>query len=201
MIAFVRGSVERVGADSVVVDVGGVGLTVQCPTPTAAALTEGEHVHLETSLVVREDSWSLFGFEDLDSREVFDILLGISGIGPRTAATVLSVHTPDSLRRAVAAEDKGALVKVPGIGPKGAARMLLELKDKIGAPAPAAAPVARASTDARGTVVAGLVGLGWSAKEAEAAVDDVLAERESATVSPAEVPEVMRSALKRMARA
>lgn len=201
MIAFVRGSVARVGTDSVVIDVGGVGLTVQCPTPTAASLAEGEHVQLETSMVVREDAWSLFGFEDRDSREVFDILLGISGIGPRTAATVLSVHSPDSLRRAVLNEDKAALVKVPGIGPKGAARMLLELKDKLGAPNPAAAVVTSSPADARGTVVSGLMGLGWSAKEAEAAVDGVLEERGATVVAAAEVPEVMRSALKRMARA
>ena len=119
--------------DGAVVEVGGVGLSVQCTPATLAALRIGEQAHLPTSLVVREDSLTLYGFADEDERVVFELLQTASGVGPRLAQAMLAVHGPDTLRRAVASEDLAALTQVPGIGRKGAQRIVLELKDRLGA--------------------------------------------------------------------
>ncbi len=133
MIAFVAGRVAALAPDGAVVEVGGVGLTVQCTPATIAALRIGEPAHLPTSLVVREDSLTLYGFADEDERVVFELLQTASGVGPRLAQAMLAVHGPDTLRRAVATEDLAALTQVPGIGRKGAQRIVLELKDRLGA--------------------------------------------------------------------
>ena len=134
MIAFVAGRVAGIGPDGAVIEVGGVGLHVQCTSVTLAGLRLGEQAHLPTSLLVREDSLTLYGFADDDERQVFDLLLSVSGIGPRIAQAMLTVHDPEALRRAVATEDLTALMKVPGIGRKGAQRLVLELKDRLGPP-------------------------------------------------------------------
>lgn len=181
MIAFVRGRIALAGPDTAVVEVGGVGIEVVCGPGTLAGLRLGEEATLATSLVVREDSLTLYGFADADERAVFEVLQTVSGVGPRLAQAALAVHSPDALRRAVATEDLVALTKVPGIGRKGAQRMVLELKDRLG-PATGAdhateldAPPAR-STGWADQVHAGLLALGWSAREADAAVAEVTPE-------------------------
>ena len=202
MIASVRGTVLAVRLDSAVVEVGGVGMLVQATPATLAQLRTGEAVTLHTSLVVREDSLTLFGFADDDEREVFETVQTVSGVGPRLALAMLAVHTPDGLRRAVGDEDLKALERVPGIGRKGAQRIVLELKDRLGAPAPvagaagnAAAAVTPGATDHRHQVVEALVGLGWNPKVADEAVAGVLAESE-APVAAEDVPAVLRAALR-----
>ncbi len=149
---------------------------------TLASLQPGEPARVATSLVVREDSLTLFGFGTDDERNVFELLQTASGIGPRLALAMLAVHSPDALRRAVAAEDVKALTMVPGVGNKGAQRIILELKDRLGAPGDlagngdAAVPARRAEPSWRDQVQSGLVNLGWSPRDADAAVDAVEAD-------------------------
>ncbi|MDP2014409.1 MAG: Holliday junction branch migration protein RuvA, partial [Actinomycetota bacterium] len=132
MIAFVRGVVQAVSLDSVVIDLGGVGLSATCTSTTALSLRVGDRAELLTSLVVREDGWTLYAFTDAAERSVFEQVQTVTGIGPRIALAVLGTLSPDELRRAIAHDDLNALVKVPGIGRKGAQRLVLELKDKLG---------------------------------------------------------------------
>ncbi|MBA9005108.1 Holliday junction branch migration protein RuvA [Thermomonospora cellulosilytica] len=202
MIAFVRGRVAAAGPDGAVVDVGGVGLALQCTPATLAGLQVGEEAEVPTSLVVREDSLTLFGFADDDERATFELLQTASGVGPRLALAMLAVHSPNALRRAVATEDVGALTKVPGIGKKGAQRIVLELKDRLGAPVAGdgeTAPRGRLAADPwRGQVATGLINLGWSAKDAEAAVEAVAADLDGEQVPP--VADLLKSALKKLAK-
>jgi Holliday junction DNA helicase RuvA len=176
MIAFVRGPVAAVTLASAVVEVGGIGLEVMCTPGTLASLRSGREATLPTSMVVREDSLTLFGFLDEDEKGCFELLQTASGVGPKLAQAMLAVLSPDDLRTAVAGEDVKTLTRVPGIGQKGAQRIILELRDRLGAPVGTGgrAPAPAAPTEAwRGQVHQGLVGLGWSAKEAENAVDGV----------------------------
>ncbi len=169
MIASVSGRVTSLAPDAAVVDVGGVGLLVHCTPRTLAGLRAGETASLATALVVREDSLTLFGFASADERALFELLQTATGVGPRLAQAVLAVHAPDVVRRAVASEDLTALTQVPGIGRKGAQRIVLELKDRLGPAVPAgSAPGAPAS--ARGQVREALVGLGYPGREADEAV-------------------------------
>ena len=200
MIAFVQGRVASVALDSAVVDVGGVGLQVLCTPATLATLRNGEHARLPTSMVVREDSLTLFGFADDDERALFELLQTASGVGPKLAQAMLAVHGPDELRIAVASDDLVALTKVPGIGRKGAQRIVLELKDRIGPPVGVHHPAAAApsATDAwRDQVQQGLIGLGWSAKESEKAVEAVAPE---AGDTP-DVGALLRAALRTLSKA
>ncbi|WP_426592082.1 Holliday junction branch migration protein RuvA [Cellulomonas sp. McL0617] len=197
MIASVHGTVQAVRLDAAVVEVGGVGLLVHATPATLAGLRVGSSARLATSLLVREDALTLFGFADTDEREVFEIVQTVSGVGPRLALAMLAVHTPDGLRRAVLDEDVKALQRVPGIGLKGAQRIILELKDRIGVPvavpsATAARPVAG---DRRDMVVEALVGLGWTARAAGDAVSTVL-EGSEGPVGEDEVAGVLRAALR-----
>ncbi|WP_420114704.1 Holliday junction branch migration protein RuvA [Pseudactinotalea sp.] len=193
MIAHVRGTVEHIGLDSAVIDVGGVGHLVHATPGTLATLRHGATVTLPTSLVVREESMTLFGFSEADERDVFETLQTVSGVGPRLALAMLAVHTPDGLRQAVANEDHKALVKVPGIGDKGAKRIVLELGDKLG-PALAAIPESGGASAPgnRSDVIAALTGHGWALKQAEAATDEVL---EAGSVDASDTGAVLRSAL------
>ena len=205
MIASVRGRVLGVRLDSAVVEVGGVGLLLQATPATLAGLRPGQEAELATSLVVREDALTLYGFADADEREVFEVVQTVSGIGPRLALAMLAVHTPDGLRAAVAGQDLNALTKVPGIGRKGAQRIVLELTDRLGPPAgdlPAGAATVTALPGPawRDQVAEALVGLGWSAKQAAEAVDAVAAEGEDGD-RPADVPAVLRRALRHLGRA
>ena len=204
MIASVRGSVLHVGLDRVVVEVGGVGMLVHTTPGTAASVRRGQEAALSTTLVVREDSLTLYGFAGDDERDMFEQVQTVSGVGPRLALAMLSVMPPDRLRAAISGSDIGALTKVPGIGKKGAERMVLELRDKIGAPtgAPgAAAPVAPAASLWREQVSEALVGLGWSAKQADDAVNRVAdgagAQGDGGTPN---VSEMLRAALRELGR-
>ena len=175
MIASVRGEVAAVGPDGAVIEVGGGGISVQCAPGTLAGLRVGSTARLATSLVVREDSLTLYGFASEDERSLFELLQTASGVGPRLAQAVLAVHHPDAVRPAVATADITSLTRVPGIGKKGAERLILELKDRIGVNGDDAAPatVAAAEPAWRSQVRQGLINLGWSAKEAEDATSAV----------------------------
>ncbi|HTW04135.1 MAG TPA: Holliday junction branch migration protein RuvA [Streptosporangiaceae bacterium] len=181
MIAHLDGTVSSVAPDGAVIDVGGVGLLVQCTPGTLAGLRAGERARVATSLVVREDALTLYGFAGDDERNTFELLQTASGVGPRLALAMLAVFSPDALRRAVAAEDLAALTTVPGIGRKGAQRIVLELAGRLGSPADgagagvlgAAGGGVAAGTRAapwREQVRAGLVSLGWQAREADQAI-------------------------------
>jgi Holliday junction DNA helicase RuvA len=199
VIASVEGTVASLTADGVVVRVGGVGLAVHTTAGTRARLRVGEPAALATSLVVREDSLTLYGFGDDDERALFELLQTASGVGPRLAQAVLTVHTPDAVRRALATEDLAALCLVPGIGRKGAQRLVLELKDKAqlaGAMAPSAPGGAPGWRD---TLSQALVGLGWTAPQADEVVTALAAEHPDA--SDADVPALLRTALARLGRA
>jgi Holliday junction DNA helicase RuvA len=197
VIAFVRGRVDSVGLTSVVVEVGGIGLEVQCTPDTIAGLRPGREATVPTSMVVREESLTLFGFADEDEKQLFELVQTASGVGPKLAQAMLAVHKPEALRRAIAGEDVKTLTAVPGIGHKGAQRIILELKDRIGPvggvatsgePAPASAWEAQ--------VHAGLVGLGWSTREAEGAVAAVA---DDAGDQP-DVAVLLRAALRTLSR-
>jgi Holliday junction DNA helicase RuvA len=178
MIAHVDGTVSSVAPDGAVIDVGGVGLLVQCTPGTLAGLRTGERARVATSLVVREDALTLYGFAAEDERNTFELLQTASGVGPRLALAMLAVFSPDALRRAVATEDLAALTTVPGIGRKGAQRIVLELAGRLGSPGdspasgpagPGPGPGGRAASW-RDQVRAGLVSLGWQAREADQAI-------------------------------
>lgn len=200
MIAFVSGQVAALAPDAAVIEVGGVGLAVQCAPGTLAGLRLGTPARLATSLVVREDSLTLYGFADDDERQVFELLQTVSGVGPRLAQTMLAVHAPDALRAAVAAGDEKALTAVPGIGKKGAQRLLLELKDRLGAPVgTGAAPVVAAGPAAwNDQLHAALLGLGYAAREADEAVAAVTPQAEAA--AEPNVGALLRSALQSLNR-
>ena len=182
MISFLRGTVHATGADRVIVDIGPLGIEAACTPATALSLRVGDHVELVTSLVIREDAWTVYGFADRDERDVFEIVQTVSGIGPRIALALLATLSPDEIRTAVATEDLGRLVKVPGIGRKGAGRLVLELKDRLGPAAPTSGGAAVAASGGWAeAVAAGLISLGWSAKEAEQVVQSIAPEAEALT--------------------
>jgi Holliday junction DNA helicase RuvA len=197
VIASVRGPVLDIELDHAVVEVGGVGLAVHATPATLARLRRGEPARLTTALIVREDSLTLYGFAERDERELFDLLLTVSGVGPRIALATLAVLDPDTVRRALADGDLATLTRVPGIGRKGAERLVVELRDKVTAPAPAPAGAPAAPTGGgRDHVVEALVGLGFAAKPAEQAVEAVLADSGDAADSSA----LLRAALTRLGR-
>ena len=202
MIAFVRGSVVSASTDHVVIDIGSVGIEAICTPATALSLRTGDHIELLTSVIVREDGWTVYGFLDADEKHTFEQVQTVTGVGPRIALGLLSTLSPDELRAAVLREDKATLTKVPGIGPKAAARLVLELKDKLGAPTGGAGsePVALAADGWRATVAAGLISLGWSQKDADAAVAAV--ESQAADLSVDGEPDVaalLKAALRSLA--
>ena len=199
MIAHLDGVVAAVAPEGAVIDVGGVGLLVQCSPGTLAGLRPGERAKVSTSLVVREDALTLYGFGSDDERNTFELLQTASGIGPRLALAMLATFSPDGLRRAVAAADVTALTSVPGVGRKGAQRIVLELAGRLGSPdegvvsgsvpGPAAGPGARAGGSTylgaltwRDQVRTGLVNLGWQARDADQAIATVEPDLMAATV-------------------
>jgi holliday junction DNA helicase RuvA len=204
MISHLRGMVSGVAPDGAVIEVGGVGLAVQCTPATLAALRPGEPARVATCLVVREDSLTLYGFGSDDERNVFELLQTASGVGPRLALAMLAVHSPDALRRAVATEDLAALTMVPGIGKKGAQRIVLELKDRLGAPGDAGTDGVAARPGAapswRDQVQSGLVNLGWTARDAEQAVAAVAADMAAGGTQTEDVATVLRAAMKKLSR-
>ena len=207
MIAFVRGTVAAVGLTSAVVEVGGIGLELQCTPGTLADLRPGGQATLPTSMVVREDSLTLFGFADEDERQMFELVQTASGVGPKLAQAMLAVLSPEAVRRAVASDDVKALTTVPGIGQKGAQRIILELRDRIGAPSAGGSSAAPAPdgpvADWQAPVQAGLVGLGWSAKDADKAVGAVAPEADQHTSADGrpDVARLLRAALRTLSKA
>jgi Holliday junction DNA helicase RuvA len=210
VISHLDGTVAVVAPDGAVIEVGGVGLLVQCTPGTLAGLRPGERARVATSLVVREDALTLYGFADDDERNTFELLQTASGVGPRLALAMLAVFSPDGLRRAIAAEDLSALTTVPGIGRKGAQRIVLELAGRLGDPAagPAGAGAAAAASAAGGSrwrdqVRAGLVNLGWQARDADqaiAAVEPELLETVPPGAAGPDVAAALRAALRVLGR-
>lgn len=201
MIAQLTGTVVAAGGTWLVIDVGGVGLRALCTPATAAAVRLGQAATLHTSLVVREDSLTLYGFTDADERDAFELVQSASGIGPKIAQAVVSVLPPDDLRAAIASENLVALMKVPGIGRKGAQKMVIELKDKVNALGAVTAPAGEAGPAASGwrdQVKSGLESLGWSSRDADAACDRV--EPLLADDPGLGIGELMRAALRSLAR-
>ena len=199
MIASVRGVVAAIAPDSAVIEVGGVGLQVQCAPGTLAGLHTGAEARLATSMVVREDSLTLYGFADDDEKHLFELLQTASGVGPRLAQAVLAVHQPETVRRAIAGGDLATLTRVPGIGKKGAEKLVIELRDRIGA--------VGVATSTTGGVLAGewqdqvrqgVLALGWTASQADQAVAAV-AETVDGEVPP--VPVLLRQAIRLLGRA
>jgi holliday junction DNA helicase RuvA len=219
VISHLDGNVYSVAPDGAVIDIGGVGIAVQCTPATLSALRPGERARVPTTLIVREDALTLYGFADEDERAVFELLQTASGVGPRLALSMLAVHSPDGLRKAVATEDLAALTMVPGIGRKGAQRIVLELAGRLGPPvsggtdgegaawaavtgsAVSPAPPAR-QAGWREQVEAGLVGLGWPSRDAQQAVEAVAPDVMAVTPDgePVNVAVALRAALKKLSR-
>jgi len=181
----VRGEVLDVALDHVVIEATGVGYKLMATPSTLATLRRGSEARLITAMIVREDSMTLYGFPDADARDLFLTLLGVSGVGPKIALATLAVYDAPTLRQALADGDVAALTRVPGIGKRGAERLVLELRDKIG-PVGATATATTVNGHAvRGPVVEALVGLGFAAKQADEAIDKVMANEPEATTSSA----------------
>jgi Holliday junction DNA helicase RuvA len=193
MISSLRGTVAHLGLHSAVLDIHGFGLQVQATPQTLGTLRIGAEAQLATALIVREDSMTLFGFTDAGEREVFETLLGVSGVGPRLALAVLAVHSPEAIRRAASSGDDKAFSKVPGIGPKGARRIVLELADKL---VPQDGP-AQAGTSWHPQVLAAMTGLGWSEKDAAAAIDATAAEAPEVAAG-ADAGQILKLTLRRL---
>ncbi|MBM7461185.1 Holliday junction branch migration protein RuvA [Rhodococcus coprophilus] len=187
MISSVRGEVLDIALDHVVIESAGLGYRVNATPATLATMRRGEHARLMTSMIVREDSMTLFGFADPDARDLFGLLLTVSGVGPRLAMATLAVLEPDALRAALADGNTAALTRVPGIGKRGAERMIVELRDKVDAfGGSGAAPSTTVSASPmREQVVEALVGLGFPLKQAEQSTDTVLTDTPDADTSTA----------------
>jgi Holliday junction DNA helicase RuvA len=211
LIASVSGRVAAVSPDGAVVEVGGIGLAVQCTPGTIARLQVGGNARLSTSLIVREDSLTLYGFADDDERQLFELLQTANGVGPRLAQAVLAIHPPREVRRAVSMADVKALMQVPGIGKKGAERLILELRDRLGSitsdtsldgPAGAGLPSVTPMAPWRDQLTAALVNLGWSTKEADGALTQLapVADEQVAATGSVEVAVLLRQALQLLGR-
>jgi Holliday junction DNA helicase RuvA len=203
MIAQLNGTVIQLGPTSAVLEVGGFGVLALVSPNTAAELRIGQPATLATSLVVREDSLTLYGFSTVDERELFELLQTATGVGPKLAQAALAVLSPDELRQAIATENLLTLTKVPGVGRKGAQRLVIELKDKINTVGSATEPsVSSAHTTSanawRDQVAQGLQGLGWSARDADAACTEV--EHLVRDDPDTSVAALMRAALQTLAR-
>ena len=192
MIASVRGEVLDIALDHAVIEASGVGYRVNATPVTLGALHRGSEARLFTTMIVREDSMTLYGFSDTESKDLFSLLQTVSGVGPRLAMATLAVLEPDALRRALSEGNLTALTRVPGIGKRGAERMVVELRDKVEAVATTAGAASGVvvGSSIRDQIVEALEGLGFPIKQAEQATDSVLAESPEATTSVA-----LRSAL------
>ncbi len=194
MIASVRGEVIDIALDHAVVEAAGVGYKLMATPATLSTLRRGSESRLITAMIVREDSMTLYGFPDGEARDLFLTLIGVSGIGPKIALATLAVYDAATLRRALADSDVTALTRVPGIGKRGAERLVLELRDKIGAVAASDGAVFSGHA-VRAPVIEALIGLGFAAKQAEETTDKVLADAPDATTS-----EMLRTALSRLGK-
>lgn len=195
MISFVRGPVAHLGLSHAVIDVNGMGMLVHATPKTLGALRLGQEAVVTTTMIVREESMTLFGFADAHEREVFDILLSVSGVGPRLALAVLAVLDPEAIRVGVATGDGKAFTKVPGIGPKVAARIVLELKGKLVPTGIPASPAPAAAAEWKPQVIAAMTSLGWSEKDAAASIDKATAD-EPELVAGGNVAQILRATLR-----
>jgi Holliday junction DNA helicase RuvA len=198
MISSLRGPVLEIRLDSLVIGVGGVGMTVMCSPDTISQARIDQEITLFTSLIVREDSLTLFGFANSENREMFEVVQGVSGFGPKLAFTILSSLPADELRTAIGNEDVARLKQTPGVGAKGAQRLVLELKDRIGTPGSGAKRSSSKEAQWQIQVEQGLLGLGWSPRDAQRAISAVI--EEGVTDSQA-TPELLRRALQILAGA
>ena len=194
MIATLSGIVKTLSPDRAIIEVGGVGMNVLINAHTSASLTVGAHANLFTSLVVREDSLTLFGFSDEPSRVLFELVQTVSGIGPKVALSILGALTPSELAHAVNTENISAIEKVPGIGKKGAQRLILELKSKISDFGQSSytrthQPVWREQ------LASALVSLGFSAKDSDNAINSVLSDISQEEIAAMELGELLKLAL------
>jgi Holliday junction DNA helicase RuvA len=187
MIATLRGEISQIEDNALVLEVGGVGLRVFVPATLRTRLKAGEKAFLFTHLVVREDALALYGFESQSDRELFNILLGVDGVGPKVALSVLSTMTMDAVQRAVFAEEGELLSRVPGVGKKTALKMALHLKDKLKPMDPLAQVAAMSDKDSE--VLAALTSLGYSVVEAQTAIQSITKD------APDDVGERLRLAL------
>lgn len=203
MITFIRGEVWKSGPDFVIVDTGDQGIKVLCPPATALSLRISDPVFLHTSLIVREDSWTLYGFAEEDQCAMFDLVQTVTGIGPRIALGVVASLSPSDFSHSILSDDLDALMSISGIGKKGAARMVLELKDKVIASGGSATTGTRAkrAQNWRVSVGAGLASLGWTTREAEAAMDAVADNYPELTVvDEPDVGELLKASLRSLDR-
>ena len=192
MIATLRGEVSQIEENALIVEVGGVGMRVFVPAPVRTNSSAGEMIFLFTHLVVREDALTLYGFESQADRDLFNILLGVDGVGPKVALSVLSTLTLETIQRAIFADEEELLGKVPGVGKKTAQKIAIHLKDKL-KPTDALSKIA-ALTDYDSEVLAALTALGYSVVEAQAALQSIPKD------APKEVEERLRVALQYIGR-
>lgn len=203
MISSLTGTVQAVSLNTAVLNVNGFGMLVNATPGTLSTLHQGREATVHTSMVVREDSMTLFGFATTEERDVFEVLIGVSGIGPRTGLAILAVHTPEEVRIAANTKDTAAFTKVSGIGPKGASRIVLELNGKL---VPTGAPVSSASSAGGSAsvwepqVIEALTGLGWSEKDATATLK-ALSKADPEIVATGNVADILRAALRSMSSA
>ena len=196
MISSIRGPVLEIRLDSLVVGIGGVGMTVMCSPDTISQARIDSEITLFTSLIVREDSLTLFGFANSENREMFEVVQGVSGFGPKLAFTILSSLPADELRTAIGNEDLARLKQTPGVGAKGAQRLVLELKDRIGTPTTGVKRSTGKESQWQVQVEQGLLGLGWSPRDAQRAITAVI---EEGVTDPQATPELLRRALQILA--
>lgn len=196
MISLLSGTVRSINTDRVVVEVGGFGLTVLVNPATTTQVTLGSQIQLFTSLVVREDSLTLFGFINEESRALFELVQTVSGIGPKVALSILGALTPEDLGRAIAQEDISSIEKVPGIGRKGAQRLILELKGKL-SDLSTAAQYKGHQPAWREQLASALVSLGFSPKESDAAISNVVSalQADGVEASKLELSELLKLSL------
>ena len=196
MISSLRGRVLSAGGNSIVLDVGGVGFHVNTTPALALATREGSEASVHTTMVVREDSLTLFGFGTRDELDVFDLLIGVTGVGPKSALGVLSALSPEEVAEAVQRDDDAVFRKVSGIGPKTAKLITVSLAGKLVAPTATARPAAVVTGGAAESVLAALTGLGWSERVAAEAVDETMAM--ASDTEAASVPTLLRLTLSRL---
>ena len=197
MIASISGSVKHISLTSVIVEMGGVGMLVHVPATLAASLVVGRQTELATTLVVREDALTLYGFESPAARDFFELLQTVSGIGPKVAQSVLSMMNETELATAIAQGDNQILEQVPGLGKKGVQRLILELKDKV--TATTGSPTVRAAAPWRISITEALVNLGYSQRESESAIDALAADLGS-QIAQQPIADILKLALQNLGR-
>lgn len=195
MIAHLTGTVRHLTTEKVVLEVGGVGYSISITPRTSTHIVMGSEISLSTTLIVREDSMTLFGFLDARDRDIYETLQSVTGIGPKVALAITGALTPDELARAIALEDIAAIEKVPGIGRKGAQRLILELKGKL--VSDTSTPQLATHSAVRDQLLSALTGLGFTAKESDIAINNTFASLVENGEEPSSmgVPELLKLAL------